>query len=135
MICRKRLKSLLLLVPVYCKMYVMNEMSATQFLLKNALQQAEKTNAKRITGLHIVIGELSSMTEDLIKSHWEITTRNTIAEHAVLHFRRVPAELQCMTCFGKYHPKENKQICPQCGGVGAKVITGEEFSLEAVDVE
>ena len=26
-------------------------------------------------------------------------------------------------------------VCPNCGSVGAKIIAGEEFSLEAIDVE
>jgi Zn finger protein HypA/HybF involved in hydrogenase expression len=52
-----------------------------------------------------------------------------------LHFRRIPAELQCMTCFEKYHPTDKELICPKCHGVGAKVIAGEEFRLESIDIE
>jgi hydrogenase nickel incorporation protein HypA/HybF len=113
----------------------MHELPVTQSLLKIALDHAEKANAKRITELHIVMGELSSMVDDSIQFYWEIIAKDTIAEQAKLHFRRVPAELQCMTCFTKYSPKSGELICPQCGGVGAKIIAGEEFSLEAIDVE
>ena len=113
----------------------MHEMPVTQSLLKIALQYAEKANAKRITDLHIVMGELASMVDDSIQFYWEIIAKDTIAQHATLHFRRVPAELQCMACFEKYHPNGRELVCPQCGGVGAKIIAGEEFSLEAIDVE
>ncbi|NOH02178.1 MAG: hydrogenase maturation nickel metallochaperone HypA [Chloroflexi bacterium] len=113
----------------------MHELTVTQSLLKIALDHAEKANAQRITALNIVIGELSSMVDDSIQFYWEIIAKGTIAEKAVLNFRRVPAELQCMTCFGKYRPVENELICPQCGGVGAKIVAGEEFFLEAIDVE
>ena len=113
----------------------MHELPVTQSLLKIALDHAEKADAKRITDLHIVMGELSSMVDDSIQFYWEIIAKDTIAEQAKLHFRRVPAELQCMTCFTKYSPKSGELICPQCGGVGAKIIAGEEFSLEAIDVE
>jgi len=113
----------------------MHELPVTQSLLKIALDHAEKADAKRITDLHIVVGELSSMVDDSIQFYWEIIAKDTIAEQAKLHFRRVPAELQCMTCFTKYSPKSGELICPQCGGVGAKIIAGEEFSLEAIDVE
>jgi Zn finger protein HypA/HybF involved in hydrogenase expression len=40
-----------------------------------------------------------------------------------------------MACFTKYHPGDGELVCPQCGGVGAKIIAGEECSLEAIDVE
>ena len=81
------------------------------------------------------MGELSSMVDDSIQFYWDIIAKDTIAEGATLHFRRVPAELQCMTCFHKYHPTDKELVCPQCGGVGAKIITGEEFALESIDVE
>ena len=113
----------------------MHELPVTESILKIALDHAEKANAKRITDLHIVMGELASMVDDSIQFYWEIIAKDTIAEQATLHFRRVPAELQCMTCFHKYHPTYRELVCPQCGGVGAKVITGEEFALESIDVE
>ena len=113
----------------------MHELSITESLLKIALQHAEKANAKRITDLHIVIGDLASMVDDSIQFYWEIIAKDTIAEQATLHFRRVPAELQCMTCFEKYHPTDRELICPKCSGVGAKIIAGEEFFRESIDVE
>ena len=113
----------------------MHELSITESLLKIALRHAEKANAKRVTDLHIVIGDLASMVDDSIQFYWEIIAKDTIAEQAILHFRRVPAELQCMTCSEKYHPTDGELVCPKCGGVGAKIIAGEEFFLESIDVE
>jgi len=113
----------------------MHELPVTQSILKIALDHAEKANAQRITALNIVMGELSSMVDDSIQFYWEIVAKDTIAEKATLNFRRVPAELQCMTCFHKYHPTDKELVCPQCSGVGAKIIAGEEFALESIDVE
>ncbi len=113
----------------------MHELPITESLLKISLQHAEKANAKRVTDLHIVIGELASMVDDSIQFYWEVIAKDTIAEQATLHFRRIPAELQCMTCFEEYHPTDGELICPKCHGVGAKIIAGEEFFLESIDVE
>ena len=113
----------------------MHELAVTESLLKISLEYAEKANAKQVKALNIVIGELSSMVDDSIQFYWETIAKDTIAEKAVLSFRRIPAELQCMTCFTKYHPTDKELICPQCGGVGAKIIAGEEFFLETIDVE
>ncbi len=113
----------------------MHELPVTQSILEIALQHAQKADAQRITDLHIVMGELASMMDESIQFYWEIIARDTIAQDATLHFRRVPAELQCMTCFEKYHPTDQELVCPKCGGVGAKIIAGEEFALESIDVE
>ena len=60
---------------------------------------------------------------------------DTIAEQATLHFRRVPAELQCNTCSARYQPTDEELICPNCHGIGATIVSGEEFFLESIDVE
>ena len=103
--------------------------------MKIAVQHAEQANAKRVTDLHIVIGDLASMVDESIQFYWDIIAKETIAEGATLHFRRVSAELQCNTCSEKYHPTDKELVCPTCGGVGAKIIAGEEFALESIDVE
>jgi hydrogenase nickel incorporation protein HypA/HybF len=110
----------------------MHELSVTQSILNIALRHAD---GKRITDIHIVMGELSSLVDDSIQFYWEMIAKDTVAEGANLHFRRVPAEFQCMVCFEKYHPEGEEFSCPYCGSVGAKIIAGEEFSVEAIDVE
>lgn len=113
----------------------MHELSVTQSLLDIALRHAEKAEAKRVTDLNIVIGDLSSMVDDSIQFYWDVIAAGTIAEQARLHFRRVPAELQCNTCFQTYRPTDKELVCPNCQGVGARIIKGEEFFLESIDVE
>lgn len=113
----------------------MHELSVTESLLKIALKHAEKANAKRVTDLNIVIGDLASMVDDSIQFYWEIIAKGTIAEQAKLNFRRLPAQLQCMTCSETYHPTDRELACPKCNGINVKIITGEEFALESIDVE
>jgi Zn finger protein HypA/HybF involved in hydrogenase expression len=38
-----------------------------------------------------------------------------------------------MACFTKYRPVNGEVSCPNCGGVGAKIISGEEFYLESME--
>lgn len=116
-------------------MQPMHELPITQSILEIALRHAEKAEAERITDLHILMGELSKVVDESIQFYWDIIARDTIAEGARLHFRYVPAEFQCMACFEKYKPDDEEFSCPSCGAVGVKVVAGEEFSLEAIDVE
>ncbi len=114
---------------------LMHELYATQAILDRALGTAEAQHAARIAGVHLVVGEISTYSDDSIQFYWDEITRGTIAEHAQLHFRHVEAEVQCMACFTKYHPSDGEILCPSCGSSGAKILTGEEFYLEALDVE
>lgn len=113
----------------------MHELPVTQSLLEIALRHAKEANAKRITDLHIIIGELATVVDDSIQFYWDLIAEGTIAKGATLHFERVPAELQCMACSGKFTPNGKEFSCPTCGSINVKVISGEEFSLAAIDVE
>jgi hydrogenase nickel incorporation protein HypA/HybF len=113
----------------------MHELFATQAILDKVLVKAVEENASRITDLHLVIGDLSSYVDDSVQFYWDEISKGTIAERAQLHFRHVAAELQCMACFTRYFPIEVEIQCPTCGSSGAKILAGEEFYLESLDVE
>lgn len=109
------------------------EHQATQNILRKSLSRTE--NTKRIKNIYLVIGEISELDQDLIQKHWRELSRGTPAEHARLHFRLLKAEVQCMACFSKYEPVDGKIHCPNCGSFGAKILSGEEFDLEAIELE
>jgi hydrogenase nickel incorporation protein HypA/HybF len=113
----------------------MHELPVTESILSIALKHAAKSSATRITDLHLVIGELATIVDESVQFYWDMVSEGSIAQGAKLHFTRVPAELQCMACFEKYHPENGELACPKCGGVGAKVLAGEEFFLESIEVD
>jgi hydrogenase nickel incorporation protein HypA/HybF len=112
----------------------MHELPVTQSILKIALKHAKEANAARIENIHIVMGELSSSVDDSVQFYWDIIAKDTIAEGATLHFRRVPAEMQCQNCSEKFH-LDDEFLCPKCGGAQVKIVAGEEFYVEAIDVD
>lgn len=114
----------------------MHELPITQSILEIALKHAKKANAKKITNIYLVMGELSKVVDESVQFYWDMIADETIAKGAKLHFRIVPAQFQCMACFEKYHPGDSDEFeCPNCGASGVKIVAGEEFSLEAIDVE
>lgn len=113
----------------------MHELSVTQSLLDLALKYADQAAAKRITDIHIVMGELSSNVDDSVQFYWDIIARGTLAEGAKLHFQRVSAEFECLNCSRKYHPADVELICPDCGSTRVKIVAGEEFYLDSIDVD
>ena len=113
----------------------MHEESATRGIIHRALHQARGKGAGRITDVYIVIGAISGYSEEPVRLYWGELSKETIAEGARLHFRKIEAELQCMACFTKYQPEGEEIRCPQCGGSGARILSGEQFYMEALDVE
>lgn len=113
----------------------MHELAVTTSILDLALQHAEAAHASRITDVYLVIGQLSSMIDDSVQFYWDIISQDTAAEGSHLHFRRIPAEFQCQTCHTRYPLRGDDFTCPACGSAAVHVVAGEEFYLEAIDVD
>lgn len=113
----------------------MHELSITESILEIALRHAAEAEAERITDIHLVIGKLSSIVDDSVQFYWDIVSDGTAAQGAVLHFRRVRIEIVCQACGENYHPEELDLSCPACGSRDVRVVAGEEFRLEAIEVE
>jgi hydrogenase nickel incorporation protein HypA/HybF len=115
----------------------MHELSITQSLLEIALRHAEQADARRITRLNLVIGELASIVDDSVQFYWDIVSRDTIATGAELHFERIPGSLRCLGC-GHTFPLnyDNRDYtCPACGERQVMIAGGDDFRLESIEVE
>ena len=112
----------------------MHELSVTESILDIALRHAEKAHAKNITALYLVIGQMASIVDDSVEFYWNIIAKDTIAENAKLVFRRIPTEFLCLNCGNRFQPSSGMIECPGCGGSHLKILAGEEFYVEAIDV-
>ena len=75
----------------------MHELAITESIRDIALRHAAEAGARRITDIHLRIGQLSSAVDDSVRYYWDILCEDTIAYGGELHFLRVPAELRCRT--------------------------------------
>ena len=113
----------------------MHELPVVENILNISLQRAKEAGAKRITDVHLVVGPLSSVVDEPVQLYWDMLSAGTPAEGARLHFRHVPIELECLACGMRYTAGEDDLACPVCGSGQIKVLAGEEFYLEAIDVD
>lgn len=113
----------------------MHELPVTESILEITLRHANSAGASKVTDLYLVIGQLSSIIDESIQFYWDMLAADSMAEGANLHFRRIPAEMTCLICDTKFQPDGQSFECPQCRSIQLKITAGEEFYLEAIDVE
>jgi hydrogenase nickel incorporation protein HypA/HybF len=113
----------------------MHELPVTENILEVALKHAAEANASNITNIYLVIGQMASIIDDSVEFYWDIIAKGTIAEGARLHFKRIPTKFQCVKCNGSFVYSGEDFTCPNCGSLEVKVIDGEQFYLEAIDIE
>jgi hydrogenase nickel incorporation protein HypA/HybF len=113
----------------------MHELPVTESILEIALRHAIQADAKRITELNLVIGQLSSIIDDSIQFYWDIIAKDTIAEGATLNFKRIPTQMTCQECHTAFSPQEDDFACPNCQSQQVKVTAGDEFFLESIQID
>jgi hydrogenase nickel incorporation protein HypA/HybF len=113
----------------------MHELAITESILGIVQKHAIKAQAVKVTDIHIVVGRLSSIVDDSVQFYWDFVSQNTICAGAKLHFKRVPARLSCLDCGVCYTLNGDLTLCPTCGSSKVKVISGEEFFLDSIEVE
>jgi len=113
----------------------LHELFVSQNLLQLALEHAQRASAVRINSIDLLIGELSSVIDDSVAFHWDIISKDTIAEGAELRFNRVPAKVFCRDCTEENTLKNKQMLCPICGGNNITPTAGTEFLLQSIEVE
>ncbi|MFW5709529.1 MAG: hydrogenase maturation nickel metallochaperone HypA [Chloroflexota bacterium] len=113
----------------------MHELPVTQAMLEIALRHAARAGATQVTDLYIVVGQLSSIVDDSVQFYWNIISKDTIAEGARLHFKRISMKMICFDCGQYYEPELGKLACTHCGSTLVEVAGGDEFRLDSISIE
>jgi len=113
----------------------MHELAVTESILNIATKHAVQANAVRVTDVHLVIGQLSSIVDESVQFYWDMIAEGTICAGAQLHFQRKPAMLKCLDCEHTYTLTGELTDCPNCHGARIKVVAGEEFYVESIEIE
>ncbi|MGC4056186.1 MAG: hydrogenase maturation nickel metallochaperone HypA [Paludibaculum sp.] len=110
---------------------LMHELSITESILEIALRHA---GGRRVSSVHLVIGELSSFVDESIQLYWQELTRGTLAEEAVLQFAREPGELLCLDCGRQFPVRTQDFLCPGCGSGSAVPARGKDCYVDSIEV-
>lgn len=113
----------------------MHELSVTNSILEIALRHARQANASRVTGVSLIIGQLSSVVNDSVQFYWDMISEGTLCEGARLHFERRPARLACESCGASYTLNGELMSCPDCGSVKVRLISGDEFQVASIEID
>jgi hydrogenase nickel incorporation protein HypA/HybF len=113
----------------------MHELAITESILDIAQRHARQADAKRVTDINIMLGQLSSIVDDSVQFYWDIISQSTICEKAQLHFQRIPAEFQCLDCQTIYQISKELSPCPNCQSTRVNLKSGQEFWVDSIEIE
>ncbi len=113
----------------------MHELAITQSILDIAKKAAEEHGARKVQSVRIMLGEYSGVVPQCIQYYFDVISKDTIAEGAVLDIRRLPVVIHCNVCGRESEIERLHVSCPLCGSTDLKLIQGREFYIESMEVE
>ena len=113
----------------------MHEMSVTMSLLDLILDEATKAGARKISGVNIVLGEMTGIIDRYVQANFELLSQNTPAEGAALSFRNIPRQARCRHCEHVFQPSDFEWNCPECQSLELEITGGNELYVESIEVE
>lgn len=115
----------------------MHELSYTRSILDAVVSSAEKAQAKKVKSVHLVIGEVRDIVDELFCGCFAYLAKNTIAADAQVFIERIPLTLFCHTCNETFHAdafSSRAITCPNCGKDDYEIRGGMEFRIESIEI-
>jgi len=113
----------------------------TKQIVDSILEEAVKHNAKRVSEVHLVIGEFTFLGEEAVRAAYEVLIKGTILEGSKLVIEEKEGYVKCRNCGyeGAVHfPHEHEHHeelpiirCPKCGGT-VDILDGKDCVVKSV---
>jgi hydrogenase nickel incorporation protein HypA/HybF len=115
---------------------IVHELSVMSSILDIVLEHANKNNAKKVMRINLRIGHLSDIIPEWAQNYFDMLSKDTIAENAVLDIEQVPVKVRCAAC-GHEHTFKNKKwsfTCVKCESTDIELLEGREFSITSIEI-
>jgi hydrogenase nickel incorporation protein HypA/HybF len=111
----------------------MHEFSIVTNIVDIAIESADQNGLKNVSCVEIEVGKASGIEPSAMEFAWESARKDTILENARLVMNFIPLCLQCRKCGMQYEPDEMYEPCPACGDFNARIISGKELRVVAIE--
>lgn len=113
----------------------------TSQIVQSVLAEAEKCKAKKVTEVHLIIGELTFLGLEQVRFAYEVLTKGTILDGSKLVIKTQKGAVKCADCGYKgvfkyeddpfYHLKMPTLKCPRCNSL-VSIVAGKECIIKRV---
>ena len=108
----------------------MHEVSLIQSLIETVKLSAAENDIVRVETVRIIVGAAYGALPEALDFAFQVLTKDTVCEGAVLEIDQRPLVLKCVECGSEYRPDEINRKCPNCGASRAKTISGKELYVD-----
>jgi hydrogenase nickel incorporation protein HypA/HybF len=109
-----------------------HELSLSSAIVNTVVKHAR---GRRVTLVELRVGKLRQVIPDTLDFYFEFVARGTVCEGARLEQEVIEARLRCKGCGHGWEIEIPAFRCPRCAGADVEIAAGDEFEVEAIEVE
>jgi hydrogenase nickel incorporation protein HypA/HybF len=109
-----------------------HELSLSSAIVNTVVKHAD---GRRVTLVELRVGKLRQVIPDTLEFYFEFVARGTVCEGARLEQQVIDARLHCRGCDHGWAIEIPAFRCPECSGSDVEIASGDEFEVEAIEVE
>lgn len=116
----------------------MHELPIIKRVLQIVLSYASEQEAKEVRSITLKVGEMHDLIPELVEKYFSYASRGTIAEKAKLKIMPLPIICTCNDCQKHFvynlRYGETTQGCPVCGSKTLNLVSGNELSIDNIEI-
>ncbi|MCX7117352.1 MAG: hydrogenase maturation nickel metallochaperone HypA [Legionellales bacterium] len=113
----------------------MHELSLCRTVLDIINDHVSGTDYKQVKKITLDIGQLAAVDQAALRFSFDVVTKGTLAEHALLEIIEIEGMAFCDFCQKTVKLKRYDDACPSCGHFSLTVTQGEELRVKCMEVE
>lgn len=114
----------------------MHELSIALSLIEMASEEAERRGGPRVEAIHLRLGALAGVVKDALLSAYDVAQEGSAIAGARLVIEDVPVVIDCAACGVERVPDGGRWfLCPVCGSPAARVVSGRELEVTALELD
>jgi len=113
----------------------MHELSVTQGIVNIVVDEAKKSNAKKVTNVKVTMGKCTCLVPEIVVDYFSLMCEGTCAEGAKLSIERTPGKVKCNDCNKTSVIPDFRIVCPECGSRNTELVAGKEFYIDSIEIE
>lgn len=111
----------------------MHEVGVAESLMRAAAENVPE--GKCLQNVHVTVGPLSGISSEALEFCFSVVAKDMGYEAVRLIITNIPAGFECLACHHHYETSSVYNPCPQCQSLERITLSGDRFSLDAIDVE
>lgn len=112
----------------------MHELGLMQNIVDTVQDYARKNNVSKVIKVMLEVGQVSGVVPESLEFCFEVCTKQTVLEGALLEIERIDAVGKCKTCGEGFDLLTHSFSCPKCGGTDWEMISGRELIIKGLEV-